>query len=113
MNEFDNEEVLLHEIERLEILKKSLSVQFHSTADKIQEIWDAICTAKLGVSKGDTVECDGVRYIVDSFDFPKFRPAGSPPELRWLDATLESDTRPESEKEVYKLTNWQKVEKTE
>ena len=112
MSEPDNEAVLLHEIERLEILKKSLSTQFHNTVDKIQEIGDAICTAKYGVSKGDIVECDGVQYIVDSFDFPRFRPAGAKPEFRWLDATLESDTRPESEKEVYKLPNWQKVEKT-
>ena len=112
MSEPDNEAVLLHEIERLETLKKSLSTQFHNTVDKIQEIWDTICTVKYGVSKGNIVECDGVRYIVDSFDFPRFRPAGTKPEFRWLDATLESDTRPESEKEVYKLPNWQKVEKT-
>ena len=108
----DSEALLLHEIERLEILKKRVASQYQEIVEKIQDTWNAFGTAKYSVLRGDIVESDGVRYVAVAFTRGDFARGEKVYEAKvWLRATLESDTS--DNKEVYNLyNNWRKVEKT-
>ncbi len=100
---------MLRKITLLEEQKRALSHEWLQTIKSLADQWDAFGTLKHGVSRGDIVESDGVRYVALAFIKPRI---DCLPDYVWLGATLESDTRAESDKEVYKLTNWQKAEET-